>query len=75
MTNININEVKVLLQNILQKEQDKLEPCVVNEIKIFLNRLNYIDKSETNKKSVLNFLGKILDKLPQIIALIESFWR
>lgn len=62
-------KIMTLLNVILLKERDKLEPSLIEEIEKLLKELDCMEKKET-KKLVFSLLGKILDKLPQIIALI-----
>lgn len=66
---INI-KIQVLLKTILQKEQNKLDSRLIKRIRYLLSELDHMDKGEINKKIILSLLGDILDRLPQIIALM-----
>jgi len=65
-----LKDIKVLLNTILLKEQNKLDSRLIKRIKHLLSELDHMDKDEIDKKIILSLLGDILDKLPQIIALM-----
>jgi len=65
-----LQDIKVLLNTILLKEQNKLDSRLIKRIKHLLSELDHMDKGEIDKKIILSLLGDILDRLPQIIALM-----
>ena len=60
-----------LLIAIREQEYRNLEPCVIAELDEAILLLKNGEEKARHNKAILFILGKILDKLPQIIALAK----
>lgn len=76
---MHVKHAKVLLEEILNKEQDKLDASLEKALRSVLKELENMGQNEIKKRNgmevavkILWLLGEVLNKLPQIIEVINK---
>lgn len=68
----NLNSIKSTLR-------DTADPSIIKALDDAITEINLLELDDLTKKKfnlkVLNILGKVLDKLPSLMAIIKSFYE